>query len=218
METTGSSIRRLEAEKGVSARRSSVEGRSGPAGGRGKGRRGGSAARQTIHGVLLDICGLGTLILGESGIGKSESALELIERGHRLVSDDVVEIERRGAKLVGTSPELTRYHMELRGVGLIHIGDMFGPRSTLRSKELGLVIQLERVDDSEVDRLGVDEPTLSLLGQDLPLVRMPVAPGRNLAMLIEVAARNQILKSRGRHAARRLARRVDSLARRARRS
>jgi HPr kinase/phosphorylase len=95
---------------------------------------------------------------------------------------------------------------------------MFGPRSTLRSKELGLVIKLERVDDSEVDRLGVDEPTVSLLGQDLPLVRMPVAPGRNLAMLIEVAARNQILKSRGRHAARRLARRVDSLARRPRQS
>jgi HPr kinase/phosphorylase len=202
----------------VSARGSSVEARSGPAGGRGKGQRGGSAARRTIHGVLLDICGLGTLILGESGIGKSESALELIERGHRLVSDDVVEIERRGAKLVGTSPELTRYHMELRGVGVIHIRDMFGPRSTLRSKELGLVIKLERVDDSEVDRLGVDEPTLSLLGQDLPLVRMPVAPGRNLAMLIEVAARNQILKSRGRHAARRLARRVDSLARRPRQS
>jgi HPr kinase/phosphorylase len=202
----------------VSARESSVEARSSPAGGRGKGQRGDSAARQTIHGVLLDICGLGTLILGESGIGKSESALELIERGHRLVSDDVVEIERRGAKLVGTSPELTRYHMELRGVGVIHIRDMFGPRSTLRSKELGLVIKLERVDDSEVDRLGVDEPTVSLLGQDLPLVRMPVAPGRNLAMLIEVAARNQILKSRGRHAARRLARRVDSLARRPRQS
>lgn len=175
--------------------------------------------RETLHGVLLDICGLGTLILGESGIGKSESALELIERGHRLVSDDVVEIERRGAKLVGQSPRLTRYHMELRGVGVINIRDLFGPGSTLRSKELGLVIRLERPPDmddmgeSGVERLGLDEPSLSILGRELPLVRMPVAPGRNLAMLIEVAARNQILKSQGRHAAQRLARRVDFLAR-----
>jgi len=172
--------------------------------------------RESVHGVLLDICGLGTLILGESGIGKSESALELIERGARLVADDVVEIERRGTKLVGQSPRLTRYHMELRGVGVINIRDLFGPGATLAAKELGLVIRLERVGDGDepgVERLGLDKPSLSILGRELPLVRMPVASGRNLAMLMEVAARNQILKSQGRHAAERLVRRVDALAR-----
>ena len=172
--------------------------------------------RESVHGVLLDIYGLGTLILGESGIGKSEAALELIDRGARLVADDVVEIERRGTKLVGQSPRLTRYHMELRGVGVINIRDLFGPGSTLAVKELGLAIRLERVGDGGepgVERLGLDKPSLSILGRELPLVRMPVAPGRNLAMLMEVAARNQILKSQGRHAAERLVRRVDALAR-----
>lgn len=179
---------------------------------------------KTVHGVLVDIYGLGTLIIGESGIGKSESALELIERGHRLVSDDIIEIFRRtetdtsgnvrGA-LVGRSPNLTRYFMELRGVGVINVKDLFGPNSIRTSKSINLVISLERWERAtEVERLGLDEESYEILGGKLPLVRMPVGPGRNLAMLIEVAARNHLLKEAGRHPARRLMKKVNAHARR----
>ena len=169
------------------------------------------AVRQVIHGVLMDILGLGVLIVGESGIGKSECALDLVVRGHRLVADDTVEVRRRAETAVlGTCPELTRHHMEVRGLGVINIRDLFGVASTRTSKRVELVVQLERWDPSrEYDRLGLDERFYELLGLNVPLIRMPVAPGRNLAILVEVAARNQLLRARGRHAARDLAARLD---------
>ena len=169
------------------------------------------AIRQVIHGVLLDILGLGVLIIGDSGIGKSECALDLVVRGHRLVADDTVEVRRRGDMVViGTCPELTRHHMELRGLGVINIRDLFGIASTRSSKRVELVVQLERWDPArEYDRLGVDENTYELFAMRIPLIRMPVAPGRNLAILVEVAARNQLLRSKGVNAARELVSRLE---------
>ena len=169
------------------------------------------AVREIIHGVLLDILGLGVLIVGESGIGKSECALDLVVRGHRLVADDTVEIRRRGeAVVIGTCPELTRYHMEIRGLGVINVRDLFGVASTRASKRVELVVQLERWDPSrEYDRLGIDESVYELLGLRIPLISMPVAPGRSLAILVEVAARNQLLRARGLNAARDLVNRLD---------
>jgi HPr kinase/phosphorylase len=159
----------------------------------------------------MDILGLGVLIVGESGIGKSECALDLIVRGHRLVADDTVEIRRRSETiLIGTCPELTRHHMELRGLGLINVKDLFGIASTRSSKRVELVVQLERWDVSrEYERLGIDDDFYELLGLRVPLIRMPVAPGRSIAILVEVAARNQLLRSRGHHAARALAERLE---------
>ena len=169
------------------------------------------AVREVIHGVLMDILGLGVLIVGDSGIGKSECALDLVVRGHRLVADDTVEIHRRGEKdVIGTCPELTRHHMEVRGLGVINIRDLFGVASTRVNKRLELVVQLERWDQSrEYDRVGLDDSYYDLIGVRLPLVRMPVAPGRSLAILVEVAVRNQILRARGRHAARDLVARLE---------
>ena len=169
------------------------------------------ADRTIVHGVLVDILGLGVLIIGESGIGKSECALDLIVRGHRLVADDTVEIRRRSESiLIGTCPELTRHHMELRGLGLINVKELFGIASTRSSKRVELVIQLERWDPSrEYERLGLDDEFCDLVGLRAPMMRMPVAPGRNIAILVEVAARNQLLRSRGHHAARILAARLE---------
>jgi HPr kinase/phosphorylase len=169
------------------------------------------AARSVVHGVLMDIIGLGVLIIGESGIGKSECALDLVVRGHRLVADDAVELRARAeAFLIGTCPELTRHHMEIRGLGLINVQDLFGVASTRRSKRVELVVQLERWDPSrEYDRLGIDETHYETLGVRVPMIRMPVAPGRNLAILVEVAARNQLLRYGGHNSARRLADRLD---------
>jgi HPr kinase/phosphorylase len=165
------------------------------------------AERTVMHAVLMDILGLGVLIVGESGIGKSECALDLIVRGHRLVADDTVEIRRRAETiLIGTCPELTRHHMELRGLGVINVKDLFGIASTRSSKRLELVVQLERWDQSrEYERLGLDDDFYEVLDLRVPLIRMPVAPGRSIAILVEVAARNQLLRSRGHHAARALA-------------
>ena len=169
------------------------------------------APRETRHGVLMDILGLGVLLTGESGIGKSECALDLVGRGHRLVADDTVEIRCRGeAILIGTCPELTRHHVEIRGLGLINVTDLFGVSSTRSSKRVELIVHLERWDETrEYDRLGLDVATTDILGIAVPLVVMPVAPGRNIAMLVEVAARNQLLRARGRHAARELAERLE---------
>ena len=164
------------------------------------------AERGIVHGVLMDILGLGVLVVGESGIGKSECALDLVVRGHRLVADDTVELRCRAQSfLIGTCPELTRHHMEIRGLGLINVQDLFGVASTRSSKRVELVVQLERWEHGrENDRLGLDEEFYETLGARIPMIRMPVAPGRNVAILVEVAARNQLLRVRGHHAARRL--------------
>jgi len=169
------------------------------------------AERTMIHAVLMDVLGLGVLIAGESGIGKSECALDLIHRGHRLVADDTVEVRRRQETiLIGTCPELTRHHMELRGLGVINVKDLFGIASTRSSKRGELVVQLERwVPTRGYERLGLDDDFYEILGLRVPLIRMPVAPGRNIAILIEVAARNQLLRARGHHAARELAERLE---------
>ena len=174
------------------------------------------AVREIVHGVLMDILGLGVLIVGDSGIGKSECALDLVVRGHRLVADDTVEVRRRGETVViGTCPELTRHHMEVRGLGVINIRDLFGVASTRVSKRVELVVQLERWhQDREYDRLGLEEMVYDLFGLKIPLLRMPVAPGRSLAILVEVAARNQILRTRGLHAARDLVTRLEAQLRR----
>jgi HPr kinase/phosphorylase len=169
------------------------------------------AARGVVHGVLMDILGLGVLIVGDSGIGKSECALDLVVRGHRLVADDAVELRCRAESfLIGSCAELTRHHMEIRGLGLINVQDLFGVASTRRSKRVELVVQLERWDPSrEYDRLGLEEAHYETLGVRVPMIRMPVAPGRNLAILVEVAARNQLLRTGGHHAARRLVERLE---------
>ena len=168
-------------------------------------------ARGSVHGVLMDILGLGVLVIGESGIGKSECALDLIVRGHRLVADDFVELRCRSQSfLIGSCPEPTRHHMEIRGLGLINVQDLFGVASTRTSKRVELVVQLERWESGrEYDRLGIDDTFYEKLGVRVPMVRMPVAPGRNVAILVEIAARNQLLRSRGHHAARRLVERLD---------
>jgi HPr kinase/phosphorylase len=170
------------------------------------------APRVHLHGVLLDVFGLGVLIVGESGIGKSECALDLIDRGHRLVADDVVEVRRLSDALVGASPPLTRYHMELRGLGVINLRDLYGISAMRMTKRVELVVQMERWEAGhDYDRLGLGREKYRILGVEAPLVRLPVAPGRNTAMLVEVASRNQLLRERGYDAARRFARRVDSL-------
>jgi HPr kinase/phosphorylase len=170
------------------------------------------AERTMIHAVLMDVLGLGVLIAGESGIGKSECALDLIVRGHRLVADDTVEVRRRAETiLIGTCPKLTRHHMELRGLGVINVKELFGIASTRSSKRVEFVVQLERwVPAREYERLGLDDEFYEILGLRVPLIRMPVAPGRNIAILVEVAARNQLLRARGHHAARLLAERLET--------
>jgi HPr kinase/phosphorylase len=169
------------------------------------------APSTTLHGVLVDVYGMGVLLLGESGIGKSECALDLVHRGHRLVADDAVEIRRypNGA-LVGRAAEMIRYHMELRGIGIINIKPLFGVSAVRASKSIELVIELERWDPSKkYDRLGLDGESYAILDRDRPLLRLPVASGRNLALLIEIAARNELLKTSGYDAAKEFARRVD---------
>jgi HPr kinase/phosphorylase len=165
-----------------------------------------------MHGVLVDLLGLGVLILGESGIGKSECALELVSRGHRLVADDVVELRRRAESFVeGTGPEATRFFMEVRGLGLIDVQAIYGVSAVCPTKTVGLVVQLERWDRGhDHERLGLDDHWHDVAGVRVPLVRMPVGPGRSVATLVEVAARNELLKAQGYHGARALADRLDA--------
>jgi HPr kinase/phosphorylase len=161
------------------------------------------APRELRHGVLLDAYGLGVLIEGDSGIGKSECALDLIVRGHRLVADDLVEVRRIGADhLLGSAPELLREHMEIRGLGIINIRDLYGVAAISGPKQVGLSIRLERWQDArEVERLGIDERTVEILGVQVPHVLLPVSPGRNLSTLIETALRVHLLRLRGYNAA-----------------
>jgi len=157
------------------------------------------ASEMTIHGVLIEIFGLGVLVLGPSGIGKSECALELVLKGHRLVSDDYVQLTRHGVdKLSGEGGKVLKHHMELRGLGIINIKELFGISATGASQNIDFVVRLERwKPGSEFDRLGLERSTIEFLDVSLPIINIPVAPGRNVATLIEVAARIQLLKYRG---------------------
>ena len=157
------------------------------------------APTTTIHGVLMNVYGLGVLLVGDSGIGKSECALELIKRGHQLVADDVVEVKQRlGGLLFGTGAELIRHHMELRGLGLIDVQKIFGVSTVLDRTRIELVIRLEEWQQTvEYDRLGLTDRTTTILGVRVPEIIMPVRPGRNLSVLVEVATLNQRLKYRG---------------------
>jgi len=157
------------------------------------------APTASIHGLLIDINSLGVLITGESGVGKSESALDLIMRGSKLVADDVVLIRKVGDnKLIGTGPGTIKHLMEIRGIGIINIKDMFGTTSVLSEREIELVIELKQWDEStQYERLGLDNEFHSLLGINIPYCTIPVSPGRNMATIIEVAARNHLLKASG---------------------
>ena len=168
------------------------------------------APRISFHGVLIDVIGTGILILGQSGIGKSETALDLVQKGHRLVADDIVEIYRRGnASLIGKSSDMIQFHMEIRGLGIINIQDLFGISSTRDRKRIDLVIELvEWEEGKDYDRLGLEEDTYPILGIEVPHLTIPVRPGRNVSSLLEVASRNQILKRRGHHSAREFQKRL----------
>lgn len=166
----------------------------------------------TIHGVLVDVYGEGILIMGESGIGKSEAALELIKRGHRLITDDVVEIRRvSDTTLVGTAPDITRHFIELRGIGIIDVKTLFGVESVKDTSNIDLVIKLEEWDrDKEYDRLGLEEEYTEFLGNKVVCHSLPIRPGRNLAVIVEAAAVNHRQKKMGYNAAKELYNRVQN--------
>ncbi|MGO8970946.1 MAG: HPr(Ser) kinase/phosphatase [Myxococcaceae bacterium] len=165
----------------------------------------------SLHGVLMDVFGVGILLLGKSGIGKSEIALDLIMRGHRLVADDIVEVTKRRAGTVhGVGNPVIKHHMEIRGLGIINIKDLFGVAAVRDRKKVELVIELVEWDpEQEYDRLGLKDRFFSVLGVDLPLSTLPVRPGRNLTTLIEVASRNHLLKLQGHYSARDFAERLN---------
>ena len=167
------------------------------------------APRETRHGVLVDVYGSGLLITGNSGVGKSETAVELIKRGHRLVADDVVDIRRvSDTELVGEAPELVRHFIEIRGIGIIDIATMFGVGAIIGSKTIDMEVHLEPWQaGKEYDRLGLVENYTEILGVKLPTILIPIHPGRNLAIVLEVAARNFRLKQMGYNAAEELTRR-----------
>ncbi|WP_248929507.1 HPr(Ser) kinase/phosphatase [Paenibacillus hamazuiensis] len=161
------------------------------------------APSTTIHGVLVDVYGVGMLITGSSGIGKSETALELVKRGHRLIADDAVEIRQTADHtLNGNAPELIRHLLEIRGVGIINVMTLFGAGAIRNVKKISVVVKLETwQQDKQYDRLGLDEEMTRIIDTDLPLVTIPVRPGRNLAVIVEVAAMNYRLKRMGYNAA-----------------
>ena len=160
----------------------------------------------SIHGVLVDVYGVGVLIMGESGIGKSEAALELIKRGHRLVSDDVVEIRKVSDEtLVGTAPDITRHFIELRGIGIVDVKTLFGVQSVRETQNIDLVITLEDWNkEKEYDRLGLEEEYTEFLGNKVVCHQLPIRPGRNLAIIVETAAINHRQKQMGYNAAQEL--------------
>ena len=164
----------------------------------------------TRHGVLLDIYGEGVMITGDSGVGKSEAAIELIMRGHRLVADDAVELRRISNQLIGTAPEVIRHYIELRGIGVIDVRQLFGMRAIKVESQLDLVVHFEQWDNTKFyDRLGIEDHFTEILDIQVPIVTIPVRPGRNLASIVEVAAMNNRHRKFGYNAAQELARRVD---------
>ncbi|HEX3557880.1 MAG TPA: HPr(Ser) kinase/phosphatase [Pyrinomonadaceae bacterium] len=164
------------------------------------------APRELRHGVLLDLYGLGVLIEGKSGVGKSECALDLILRGHQLVADDLVEVRRtRPGQLTGSTPDLLREHMEIRGLGIVNVRELFGASSVSGPTQIDLGIVLQRWEEAtEVDRLGLDARTVDILGVAVPHFVLPVSPGRNLATLVETAVRVHLMRLRGYNAAQKL--------------
>jgi HPr kinase/phosphorylase len=167
---------------------------------------------RSIHGVLVDVFGVGVLIIGKSGIGKSECALDLVMKGHRLVADDVVDvIKKPPSTVVGSSNQIIRHHMEIRGLGIINIKDLFGVSAIRDFKRIDLVVYLEEWEDGKnYDRLGIHMETHEILGVPIPKVTTPVRPGRSLTSIVEVAARNQLLKVMGHHSAIEFKRRVEA--------
>jgi len=164
----------------------------------------------TRHGVLLDIYGEGVMITGDSGVGKSEAAIELVMRGHRLVADDAVELRRISNQLIGTAPEVIRHYIELRGIGVIDVRQLFGLRAIKMESQLDLVVHFEQWDQTKFyDRLGIDDHFTEILDIQVPIITIPVRPGRNLASIVEVAAMNNRQRKFGYNAAQELARRVD---------
>lgn len=160
------------------------------------------APSTTMHGVLVDVYGIGVLIVGNSGVGKSETALELIKRGHRLIADDAVDIKRKDEGLKGTAPELIRHFLEIRGIGILDIKRLFGVGAVRNSKTIDLVVELEYWDEKkEYDRTGLDEEYTDILGTKMSKIIVPVKPGRNISMIVEVAARNYRQKKMGYNAA-----------------
>ena len=167
------------------------------------------APATTVHGGLLDVFGVGVMLTGTSGVGKSETAMELIKRGHRLVADDSVLIRKIDNELVGTAPDRIRYFMELRGIGIINVKNMYGAGAVMNEKEIEFVMEMCPWENGkEYDRLGDQKNFEEILGVQIPKILMPVRPGRNLAILIEVAARNHRLKSMGYDAAEELIQRT----------
>ena len=167
----------------------------------------------TRHGVLLDIYGEGVMITGDSGVGKSEAAIELIMRGHRLVADDAVELRRISGQLMGTAPEMIRNYIELRGIGVIDVRQLFGVRAIKTEAQLDLVVNFEPWDSSKFyDRLGIEDHFIDILDIQVPTVTIPVRPGRNLASIVEVAAMNNRHRKFGFNAAQELAKKVDARA------
>jgi HPr kinase/phosphorylase len=161
------------------------------------------APSATIHGVLVDVYGVGMLITGGSGIGKSETALELVKRGHRLIADDAVEIRQTSDNnLFGTAPDLIRHLLEIRGLGILNVMTLFGAGAVRNQTSISLVVKLENwQQDKQYDRLGLDEETTKIIETEVPLLTVPVRPGRNLAVILEVAAMNFRLKRMGYNAA-----------------
>lgn len=163
-----------------------------------------SRPRINMHGVLMDIYGLGVIIRGKSGIGKSECALELITRGHRLVCDDMIIVTKREDNtLIGYGSDVIKYHMEIRGLGIINVKDLFGISTIRDNKKIELIIELmDWENNRQYDRLGIDDKTVNILGINIPHIILPVRANRNIATIVEVAARNQLLKLKGFHSAR----------------
>lgn len=157
------------------------------------------APRITRHGVLVEVYGEGLLLLGDSGVGKSETAIELVKRGHRLIADDAVEIKRVSAKtLVGSAPEIIRHYVELRGIGIVDVRRLFGMGAVKETEKIDLVVNMEPwIQGKMYDRLGIDDQTVDILGNKIPSITIPVRPGRNLAIILEIAAMNNRQKKMG---------------------